>query len=296
MASSSKRSVNWSPLEDEALTVAFVKVSQNSVNGTSQSEDGLWIQVQQKFMEIQNTILVQRTWESCKSRWQKHIFPQMNKWHSCIKRAERTNQSGGNLEDQKRQAEEYFRDDNRGKNFNFLNCYKLAKECNWATFEDTPQVIYNTPTSQQNSSFELDDDVEPIITSSTHSPPTTSPIENPRPIGRNAARRRLAKRKEAESNVGEEMVAHLNQLREDLQKSKEERARRDQLKEERRERDREEAILAMQTINFTPLSKEYYDGKKREIMEKIRRRELFPSSGSTSNEYRPEMPFNDSDE
>ena len=92
------------------------------------------------------------------------------------------------------------------------------------------------------------------------------------------------------------MMAHLNQLREDLQKSKEERARRDQLKEERRERDREEAILAMQTINFTTLSKEYYDGKKREIMEKIRRRELFPSSSSTSNEYRPEMSFNDSDE
>lgn len=45
-----------------------------------------------------------------------------------------------------------------------------------------------------------------------------------------------------------------------------ERKRREKKREEQRELARDEAILIMQTMDFTPRSMEYFDGKKREVL------------------------------
>ena len=97
----SNKGATWTSKEDEALCISFIKVSENSDKGTSQKEVGLWKQVEQKFKEHFNGAPPNvRNFESCKSRWQKHIFPQMNKWHTCVKRAERRIHSGANQSDQ----------------------------------------------------------------------------------------------------------------------------------------------------------------------------------------------------
>lgn len=100
---STSKGANWTRKEDEALCIVYVKVSENSEKGASQKESGIWKQVEQKFNEYFNgTPPNVRNHESCKARWQKYIFPQMNKWHQCVKRAERRIHSGANLSDQVR--------------------------------------------------------------------------------------------------------------------------------------------------------------------------------------------------
>lgn len=97
------KGANWTTKEDEALCISYIKVSENSDKGTSQKETGLWKQVAQKFKEYFNGAPPNvRNFESCKSRWQKHLFPPMNKWHTCVKRAERRIHSGANQSDQVR--------------------------------------------------------------------------------------------------------------------------------------------------------------------------------------------------
>lgn len=103
MATTSKiKKGNWTPKEDEALTIAYIKISEDTRNGTNQSYDSLWIQVQQTYLEHYqvNNCPNMRSKDSCDSRWKKHLFPSMNKWHQCVKRAERRVQSGANLSDQ----------------------------------------------------------------------------------------------------------------------------------------------------------------------------------------------------
>jgi hypothetical protein len=102
MASISRKLGNWTPKKDEALTMAYIKISEDVEKGTSQSKEGLWAQIQQTYLEhYEGTTLPKvRSEESCNCRWKKYIFPKMNKWHQCVKRAERRNQSGANLQDQ----------------------------------------------------------------------------------------------------------------------------------------------------------------------------------------------------
>ena len=126
------------------------------------------------------------------------------------------------------------------------------------------------------------------------STPTSSRDPIPRPMGRNASRRKQTKDQEKERKAFEEkLLARMDRLAEDNAKAEEAKAIREKMKEDRRERDRDEAILMMQTIDFTPKSKSYFDGKKREVLEKLSARELFPNTGSTSNDYRPYMPHED---
>lgn len=89
------------PKEDEALTIAYVQVSEDMEKGINQSKEGLWGQVQQTYLNYYEgtTLPKARSEDSCNSRWKKHIYPNMNKWHTCLKRSERRDESGANLQD-----------------------------------------------------------------------------------------------------------------------------------------------------------------------------------------------------
>ncbi|PRQ45735.1 putative transcription factor MYB-HB-like family [Rosa chinensis] len=118
------KGANWTRKEDEALCIVFIQVSKNSDKGTSQKETDIWKQVEQKFKEFFNgTPPNVRNFESCKSRWQKHLFPQMNKLHQCVKCAERRIHCGANQSDQQHFAEDFYKDDMNGKNFRHQRCY-----------------------------------------------------------------------------------------------------------------------------------------------------------------------------
>lgn len=157
------------------------------------------------------------------------------------------------------------------------------------TFQDPPQEEFGPTPVQRNSSYSLEDDEDSIEAS-----PTSAQTSISRPIGRNAARRSRQKAKEAEvKSVGEEMVAGMREMAAQIKEAEEEKKRREKKREERRELARDEAILMMQTMDFTPRSKEYFDGKKREVLQKFKARELFPNSDSTSDDYHPEMSFNE---
>ena len=56
------------------------------------------------------------------------------------------------------------------------------------------------------------------------------------------------------------------------------------MKDERRERARLEGIIALQTTDMTPLSKTYYAGEKRKVIEYLSSRELFSSSSSETRQ------------
>lgn len=154
-------------------------------------------------------------------------------------------------------------------------------------FQDPPQEEFRAIPVQHNISISLEDDEDPIENS-----PTASQTPSPRPKGRNAARKARQKGKEAEVKaIGEEMVAGMREMAAQMKVAEEERKRRDKKREDRREVARLENILMMQTLDFTPRSKKYFDGKKREALHKLQGRELFPDE----DVYRPQTP-SDEDE
>nr|XP_011468756.1 PREDICTED: uncharacterized protein LOC105352782 [Fragaria vesca subsp. vesca] len=255
--------------------------------GINQSKEGLWGQVQQTYLNYYEgtTLLKARLEDSCNSRWKKHIYPNMNRWHTCLKRSERRDESGANLQDIQRLAESFFRDESGGAPFKFGKCYDLCKD--WVMFQDPTQEEFGAIPVQHNISISLEDDEDPIENS-----PTASQTPSPRPKGRNAARKARQKGKEAEVKaIGEEMVAGMREMVAQMKVAEEERKRRDKKREDRREVARLENILMMQTLDFTPRSKKYFDGKKREALHKLQGRELFPDE----DVYRPQMP-SDEDE
>ncbi|XP_062022579.1 uncharacterized protein LOC133738915 [Rosa rugosa] len=141
----------------------------------------------------------------------------MNKWHQCLERSERRDQSGANLQDIQRQAKSFYRDDSGGQPFKFGNCYNLCKD--WVTFQDLPQEQFGPTSVQRNTSISLEEDEDS---------PTSSQTRIPRPMGRNAARKMRQKGKEAEVKaIGEEMVAGMREMAAQMKEAEEERKRRE---------------------------------------------------------------------
>lgn len=179
-----------------------------------------------------------------------------------------------------------------GKTFRFQNCFNLCS--NWVTFQDPPQENFGPPPVQSNFHISLDDDEDPNGSNPT---PTSTTDCLPRPMGRNTARRKQVKGKEKEDKAFKDrLLANMERIAEENVKAEEAKAIREKMKEDRREKERLEAFVMMQTVDFSPISKEYFDGKKREALESLKARatrELFPNSDSTSNDYRPRMASED---
>lgn len=184
-----------------------------------------------------------------------------------------------------------FREDMKGKSFHFHSCYDLCKD--WVTFDQPPQEIFGPPPVQRNLPVSLEDDDDPIATDN-NSTPTSSRDPIPRPMGRNASKKKQIKDQEKDRKAFEDkLLARMDRLAEDNAKAEETKAIREKMKEDRRERDRDEATLMLQTVDYSPVSKEYFDDQKRKAIQRLRARELFPNTDtdtdSTSNYYRPQM-------
>lgn len=69
MAATSKKGVNWTQKEDEALCKGFLKVIEDNIHGTSQASDGFWTHVSHKYYKLyEGTIeATPRNLESCAS-------------------------------------------------------------------------------------------------------------------------------------------------------------------------------------------------------------------------------------
>ena len=180
-----------------------------------------------------------------------------------------------------------------GKIFRLQNCFNLCS--NWVTFQDPPQENFGPPPIQRNLPFSLDDDDEDP--NGSNSTPTSTPDCLPRPMGQNTTRRKQVKGKEKEDKAFQDrLLANMERIAEENAKAEEAKAIREKMKEDRREKERLEAIVMMQTMNFSPISKAYFDGKKREAIESLNARatrELFLNSDSTSNDYCPGMASED---
>ena len=109
-------------------------------------------------------------------------------------------------------------------------------------------------------------------------------------MGRNTTRRKQLKAKEKEEKTFQEkLLANIERMREENIKAEEAKTLREKMKEEWRERDKKEAILMMQIIDYSPRSKKYFDDRKRDALESWSARELFSNSSTTSNDYHPHM-------
>ncbi|KAB2599549.1 hypothetical protein D8674_009820 [Pyrus ussuriensis x Pyrus communis] len=86
MASSTMKGGAWTQKEDEALCRAYRWVSEDSVRGSSQTREGVWTRLSQKYLEFYEGTTPSniRNHESCYSRWKKHLQPSLNKWHQAL--------------------------------------------------------------------------------------------------------------------------------------------------------------------------------------------------------------------
>ncbi|KAM2000420.1 hypothetical protein ACFX16_007728 [Malus domestica] len=247
MASSAMKGRAWTRKEDEALCKAYRWISEDSVRGISQTSEGVWTRVSKKYLEFyEGTIPTNtRNHESCSSRWKKHLHPSLNKWHQALLAAASRHESGANYYDEVRQAEELYME-GISKPFQFHDCWEICK--GWVLFEDPPQHRVD-PLEAASPSVDMNEDGSPTIQQT-----------------RGKANADYAAQHEVAASF--RLLAEQNALEAEERKCRhEERAK--QIQEEMDDKNMER-----NTSNYTPMSKAYFDRKKKEIMS---RRQLFTS-------------------
>ncbi|XP_070666895.1 uncharacterized protein [Malus domestica] len=285
MASSAMKGRAWTRKEDEALCKAYRWISEDSVRGISQTSEGVWTRVSKKYLEFYEGTIPPNTrnHESCSSRWKKHLHPSLNKWHQALLAAASRHESGANYYDEVRQAEKLYMESS-SKPFQFHGCWEICK--GWVLFEDPPQhrVDYLEAASP---SVDMNEDGSPTIQQTRVENPTPSEISSPRAMGRNKARRLREKGKaNADYAAQHEVAASFRLLAEQNAREAEERKCRHEERAKQIQEEMDDKNMERNTSNYTPMSKAYFDRKKKEIMV---RRQLFTS------DYTPTMPDDEDD-
>ncbi|KAB2634482.1 hypothetical protein D8674_038318 [Pyrus ussuriensis x Pyrus communis] len=214
--------------------------------------------------------------ESCFSRWKKHLHPSLNKWHQALLRATSRHESGANYYDEVCQAEELFLEDN-SKLFNHHGCSEICK--GWVLFEDPPkQRVGPTPVFGNASSIaDGDEDGSPPIQEICVENSSLGEGSIPRAMRRNKARKLKEKGKAKDDYAfQEEMAASLRLM-----------AEQNAIAVEERNQEMDDMNMQRNNSDYTPMSKTYFDMKKRDIMA---RRELF------TLDYNPTMTDDDDDD
>ncbi|KAB2614584.1 hypothetical protein D8674_038619 [Pyrus ussuriensis x Pyrus communis] len=247
--------VAWTRKEDEALCKAYRWVSEDSVKGNCQTNDGVWTRVSKKYLEFyEGTTPVNiRNHESCSSRWKKHLQPSLNKWHQALLAAASRHASDANYYDEVRQAEELYMESS-SKPFQFHNCWKICK--GWVLFEDPPKRAPTPVFKTASSAVDMDEDGSPTIQQKRVENPSSGEGSIPRAMGRNKARRLKEKGKENDNYATQHEQNALEA--EEMKHRHEERAK--QIQEEMNDKNMER-----NTSNYTPMSKAYFDRKKKKL-------------------------------
>ncbi|XP_050133099.1 uncharacterized protein LOC126609146 [Malus sylvestris] len=172
------------------------------------------------------------------------------------------------------------------KPFQFHSCWEICK--GWVLFEDPPQHRAPMPVfGTASSAVDMDEDGSPTIQQTRVENPSSGEGSIPRAIGRNKARRLKEKGKANDDYAAQhEVVASLRLMAEQNALEAEERKCRHEERAKQIQEEMDDKNMEMNTSNYTPMSKAYFDRKKKEIMT---RWQLFTS------DYAPTMADDEDD-
>ncbi|KAB2596935.1 hypothetical protein D8674_032385 [Pyrus ussuriensis x Pyrus communis] len=247
MASSAMKGKAWTQKEDETLCKAYKWVSEDSVRGNCQTNDGVWTRVSKKYLEFyEGTTPVNiRNHESCSSRWKKHLQPSLNKWHQALLADASRYEIGANYYDEVRQVEELYMESSL-KPFQFHSCWEICK--GWVLFEDPPKRAPTPVFETASSAVDMDEDGSPNIQQKRVENPSLGEGSIPRAMGRNKARRLKEKGKANDNYAAQhEVAASLRLLAEQNALEAEEMK---QMDDKNMERNTSNYTLMMRTICF----------------------------------------------
>ena len=162
------------------------------------------------------------------------------------------------------------------KPFQFHGCWEICK--GWVLFEDPPQRRVDPMPVFETTSPVVDTDEYESPTIQQRRVENLSPAEGslPRPMGQNKARRLKEKGKANDNYAAQlEMAASLRLMAEQNAREAEERKCRHEQQAKQIQEEMDDKNMERNTSNYTPMSKAYFDMKKKEIMA---RRQLFTSN------------------
>ncbi|KAK1388008.1 hypothetical protein POM88_016186 [Heracleum sosnowskyi] len=271
------RTKNFTKEEDEMLISAWHNISSDPITGVDQTIGTYCGRVHKYFMKYKN-FESDRSEGSLMHRWSV-IQLAVNKFHGFYTQVGAP--SGYSEDDKIRNAKAMYKD-NYKSNFSLEHCWKVLKNLpKWnATFATKkPKNSRNdSPTAASPGTPEC------VVLGDT---------ELKRPIGRKAAKKNEKKRKRSENEQDDGGAAILEQIRADQLESKKQRNEHlkemVQLAKERAEREKEKderakkkeankqdeadaKIMAVDTSDMGALEIEYFNARKKEIIERIRNR------------------------
>ncbi|KAB2635170.1 hypothetical protein D8674_025704 [Pyrus ussuriensis x Pyrus communis] len=163
--------------------------------------------------------------------------------------------------------------DNSLKPFQFYSCWEICK--GWVLFEDPPQRAPTHVFGTASSAANMDEDGSPTIQQVRVENPSSGEGSIPRAMGQNKARRLKEKGKANDDYATQhEVTASLQLLEEQNAIEAEERKCWHEEWAKQIQEEMDDKNMKMNTLNYTPMSKAYFDRKKKEIMS---RRQLFTS-------------------
>ena len=171
------------------------------------------------------------------------------------------------------------------KPFQFHGCWEICK--GWVLFEDPPQHRVDPLGAASPSVDPLNEDGSPAIQQTRVENLIPSEASLPRAMGRNKARRLREKGKANDDYAAQhEVAASLRLMAEQNALEAEERKHRHEERAKQIQEEMDDKNMERNTTDYTPMSKAYFDRKKREIMH---RRQLF------NDDYTPTMADDEDD-
>ncbi|KAM1877690.1 hypothetical protein ACFX14_039757 [Malus domestica] len=148
------------------------------------------------------------------------------------------------------------------KPFQFHSCWEICK--GWVLFEDPPQIAPTPVFGTAFSAADMDEDGSPTIQQTRVENPSSGEGSIPRVMGRNKARRLKEKGKANDDYAAQhEVAASLRLLAGQNALEVEERKCRHEKRAKQIQEEMDDKNMKMNTLNYTPMSKAYFDRKKK---------------------------------
>ncbi|WVZ88231.1 hypothetical protein U9M48_034774, partial [Paspalum notatum var. saurae] len=171
------RGPNFSPEEDIAVVTAYLNVSRDPIVGANQTGKAYWERVTEYFNK-HNAAHTTRKPEAVSHRW-RAIAKEISCFCSVKAEIDRKKASGNTIADRLEQAEEAYLG-RYNKEFQFKDCWELLRDTRkWQDWVS----LHNARRARKRTSATISDSA--ADTSDAESPP-----EIPRPIGRDAAKKK----------------------------------------------------------------------------------------------------------
>uniref|UniRef100_A0A5B7BS19 No apical meristem-associated C-terminal domain-containing protein n=1 Tax=Davidia involucrata TaxID=16924 RepID=A0A5B7BS19_DAVIN len=265
------RTKNFSPQEDVIIVSVWLNTSKDPITGSEQSSGTFWKRIFEYFVENGN-FGVERSLSSVKSRWT-DINAKCAKFVGFHTQIELSRPSGHTDHDKIEAAKKMYSTITK-KQFMFEHCWNILKhERKWTDTLSNKRVKhfeFSSPGESSPATPNLGDDSEE---------PSSNPSPNlNRPLGRKAAKKQA---KDKKKQYDAEDAINLQHWEEKIELDKQKAARYErrlaqqeiiiaqhQAQLELQQEQLELQIMQTDTTNMDPVSADYWNNRKREVLAK----------------------------